>query len=196
METMYNKYANEYEINVDREEVLKQMCKTNLKMNEAIDAGDTKGYKDLSYVFDQLRKSGKFTEVQNKEKEERYLDTIGELVALAEQHGGAIKNNLPDPDEYPQDKIDFAIKDMKAYTYNLVAGESHLQDMIEAFIQKYEAAVAAEEDFGNDLVLSEADEHKQSLTQEEAEEYQTFLENEIAADAEALLERFGDDNES
>ena len=189
---MYNRYANEYEMNVDREEVLKKMCKTSLKMDEALDAGDVSGYKNLASVFDQLRKSGKFTEAQNKEKQEKYLDTIGELVALAEKHGGAIKDNLPDPDEYPQDKIDFTIKDMKAYTYSLVAGEPHMQDLIETFIQKYEKAEEAEQQLGDDLILSEEDELKQAVTQEEAEEYQQFLENEIAADAEALLAELGE----
>ena len=196
METTYNRYANEYEINVDREEVLKKMCKTSLKMDEAIDAGDVKGYKDLSYVFDQLRKSGKFTEAQNKEEKQQYLDTIGELVALAEQHGGKIINNLPDPDEYPQDKIDFSIKDMKAYTYSLVAGEPHMQDLIESFIQKYEAAEAAEAEFGKDLVLNKEDEYANEATFDEELEYQRFLEEEIAADAEALLAEIGGDDES
>ena len=195
METLYNEYASEYDLNIDRKEVLKKMCRTSLKMDETLDAGDVAGYQKLSGVFDTLRKSGKFTEVQNKEEKVKYLDTIGELVALAEKHGGKIISNLPDPDEYPQDKIDFTIKDMKAYTYNLVAGESHLQDMIEAFIQKYEAAEAAEAQFGQDLILSEEDEHKQSVTQEEAEQYQQFLEDEIAADAEALLAEFGGDED-
>ena len=136
METMYNRYANEYEINVDREEVLKKMCKTSLKMDEAIDAGDTKSYKELAGVFDQLRKGGKFTEAQNKEKEEKYLDTIGELVRICEEHGGPIANNLPDPDKYPQDTIDYSIKDLKAYNFSLFSGEPHILDMMEAFMEK------------------------------------------------------------
>ena len=196
METMYNKYANEYDLNVDREEVLKKMCKTSLKMDEALDAGDVTGYKNLAAVFDQLRKSGKFTEAQNKEERTKYLDTIGELVALAEKAKGPIKNELPDPDAYPQDKIDFTIKDLKAYTYSLVAGEPHMQDLIESFITKYEKAEQADADFGKDLIISEEQEEKNALTQDEAIEYQKFLENEIAADAEALLAEFGDTNES
>lgn len=195
METTYNKYANEFDLNVDREEVLKKICKTSLKMDECLDAGDINGAKNLAGILDQLRKSGKFTEAQNKEERTKYLDTIGELVALAEQHGGPIANNLPDPDEYPQDKIDFTIKDMKAYTYSLVANEPHMQEMIETFIQKYEKAEEAEKEFGQDLILSSEDEAKQEATQEEQVEYQQFLENEIAADAEALLAEFGDNNE-
>lgn len=198
METMYQKYANEYEMNVDREEILKKMCKTSLKMDDCLDAGDVASYQKLSTVFEAQRKSGKFTEAQNKEKEERYLDTIGELVRLCEEAKGPIANNLPDPDEYPQDKIDFTIKDLKAYTYSLVAGEPHMQDLIETFIEKYEKAEAAETDIMEEnFVLSDEDAMKDMLTDEEAMEYQDFLEEEIAADAEALLaELEGDKNVS
>lgn len=193
METMYNRYANEYELNVDREEVLKKMCKTSLKMDESLDAGDVTGYKNLAAVFDQLRKSGKFTEAQNKEEKVKYLDTIGELVALAEKHGGPIVNNLPDPDDYPQDKIDYTIKDMKAYTYSLVAGEPHMQDLIESFIDKYEKAIEADQEFDVGLITSEEEELAQATTQEEAIEFEQFKASQIEADAEALLAEFGDD---
>ena len=193
METMYNRYANEYELNVDREEVLKKMCKTSLKMDESLDAGDVTGYKNLAAVFDQLRKSGKFTEAQNKEEKVKYLDTIGELVALAEKHGGPIINNLPDPDDYPQDKIDYTIKDMKAYTYSLVAGEPHMQDLIESFIDKYEKAIEADQEFDTGLITSEEEELAQATTQEEAIEFEQFKASQIEADAEALLAEFGDD---
>ena len=71
-----------------------------------------------------------------------------------------------------------------------------MQDMIEAFIKKYEQAEEAEKKFGEELVISEEQEHADALTQDEAIEYQHFLESEIAADAEALLAEFGDDNES
>ena len=196
METMYNRYANEYEMNVDREEILKKMCKTSLKMDEYLDAGDVASYQKLSTVFEAQRKSGKFTEAQNKEKEEKYLDTIGELVRLCEEHGGPIINNLPDPDEYPQDKIDFSIKDMKAYNRSLVAEEPHMEDLIESFIKKYEEAQEAEEKFGNDFILTKEDEQAQELTDDEANEYLQFLENEIEADAEALLAAFDDNNET
>ena len=198
METMYQKYATEYEMNVDREEILKKMCKTSLKMDDCLDAGDVASYQKLSTVFEAQRKSGKFTEAQNKEKEERYLDTIGELVRLCEEAKGPIANNLPDPDEYPQDKIDLTIKDLKAYTYSLVAGEPHMQDLIETFIEKYEKAEAAESDIMEEkFILSDEDAMKDMLTDEEALEYQNFLEEEITADAEALLaELEGDKNVS
>jgi len=51
-----------------RIDTLKMICKTSLKMNEAIDSGDIDAYQKLSRVYDSLMKSAKFTEAQNKDK--------------------------------------------------------------------------------------------------------------------------------
>lgn len=171
METTYNKYSQEYDLNVDREEVLKKMCKTSLKMDEALDAGDVTGYKNLAAVFDQLRKSGKFTEAQNKEDRQQVLSSIGELVALCEQEGGII-HALPqyDPDQYPQDKIDFTLKDLKSYTYSLVSNELGLGDLIESYIEKLEQAEGDSVDINAGLITSAEEEANDELTDEEAEE--------------------------
>ena len=187
METMYNKYSQEYDLNIDREEVLKKMCKTSLKMDEALDAGDVTGYKNLAAVFDQLRKSGKFTEAQNKEDRQQVLSSIGELVALCEKEGGII-HNLPefDPDQYPQDKIDFTLRDLKSYTYSLVTNELGLGDLIESYVEKLEQAENDSVDINAGLVTSAEEESDNELTDEEAEEWQGFLENEIEAEAEML----------
>lgn len=190
METMYSKYAQEYELNTDREEVLKQICKTSLKMNECLDVGDLTGYKNLATVFDQLRKGGKFTEAQNKEDRQQVLSSIGELVQLCEQEGGIIPN-LPqfDPDQYPQDKIDFTIKDLKAYNYALVSEELGLGDLIESYIEKLEKAENSEIDLNAGLVTSAEEADKDNLTEEEFEEWGNFIDNEVEAEAE-MLEKF------
>ena len=190
METMYSKYAQEYELNTDREEVLKQICKTSLKMNECLDVGDLTGYKNLATVFDQLRKGGKFTEAQNKEDRQQVLSSIGELVQLCEQEGGIIPN-LPqfDPDQYPQDKIDFTIKDLKAYNYALVSEELGLGDLIESYIEKLEKAENSEIDLNAVLVTSAEEADKDNLTEEEFEEWGNFIDNEVEAEAE-MLEKF------
>ena len=190
METMYGKYSQEYDLNVDREEVLKKMCKTSLKMDEALDAGDVTAYKNLATVFDQLRKSGKFTEAQNKDDKQQVLSSIGELVALCEQEGGIIAA-LPqyDPDQYPQDKIDFTLRDLKAYTYSLVSNELGLGDLIESYIEKLEKSEEESVDLNAGLVTSAEEAASEELTENEAEEWQGFLENEVEAEAE-MLERF------
>lgn len=171
METMYNKYSQEYELNVDREEVLKKMCKTSLKMDESLDVGDITGYKNLSTVFDQLRKSGKFTEAQNKEDHQQVLSSIGELVQLCEQEGGIIAA-LPqfDPDQYPQDKIDFTLRDLKSYTYSLVSNELGLGDLIESYIEKLEHSEEDSADINKGLIISAEELNKEVLTDDEAEQ--------------------------
>lgn len=192
METMYKKYADEYELNTDREEVLKKMCKTSLKMDESLDTGDVNGYKSLATVFDQLRKSGKFTEAQNKEGTTRYLDSVGELIALCEKEGGPIPN-LPDPDDYPQDKVDFTLRDLKAYNYNLITNELGLGDLIESYIEKLEKAeTSGDIDLDEGLVTSAEELAQEELTNDEAEEFQHFLDSEIEKDAQMLLDSLGE----
>lgn len=169
---MYNKYAQEYDLNVDREEVLKKMCKTSLKMDEALDQNSITEYKNLAAVFDQLRKSGKFTEAQNKEDRQEVLSSIGELVALCEKEGGIIPS-LPqfDPDQYPQDKVDFTLRDLKSYTYSLVTNELGLGDLIESYIEKLEKAEEEDaDDLERGLVTSAEEASEEELTDEEAEE--------------------------
>jgi hypothetical protein len=186
MEDTYTKYANEYELNVDRELTLKQICKLELKMDQALDVGDASTYKSLQSSYDALRKSAKFTEAQNKEGQTRYLDSIGELVALCEKEGGIIPQ-IPLPDDYPEDKIDFCIKDMKQYNYNLVTKELGLGNLIESYIEKLEQQEkdkAASEDMMNDnFILSAEDEEANAITDQEAEDFYQYLESEIEEEA-------------
>jgi len=193
MEETYTKYANEYELNVDRELTLKQICKLELKMDQALDVGDTGAYKSLQQSYDALRKSSKFTEVQNKEGQTRYLDSIGELVQFCEREGGLI-DQLPDPDEYPEDKIDFTIKDMKAYIRNLVTNELGLGDLIESYVKKLEDAEREKEkslDAG--LYTSIEEELADQVTPQEEIEFQEYLDNEVEEEAARLLEMLGGD---
>lgn len=137
MEREYQEYANQYELSVDREKILRNICKISLKMDEALDIDDTKTFKDLSAVYESFRKSGKFTEAQKQVEEQRDIDSIGELVAFVEKEGGAIPC-YQDPIKYPQDIIDFTIRDMKHYVDKLVREELGLSDLIESFIEKAE----------------------------------------------------------
>jgi hypothetical protein len=186
MEDMYTRYASEYELNVDREETLKQICKLALKMDQALDLGDASTYKSLQTSYDSLRKSAKFTEAQNKEEQTRYLDSIGELVRLCEKKGGIIPQ-IPCPDDYPEDKIDFCIKDMKQYNYNLVTKELGLGNLIESYIEKLEQAEKDKEQqdlmMDTSFVLSAEDEEKEAVTDQEAEDFYQYLENELEEEA-------------
>lgn len=178
---MYSKYANEYELNVDREETLKQICKLALKMDQALDIGDASTYKSLQTSYDSLRRSAKFTEAQNKEDTSRYLDSIGELVRFCEKEGGAIEQ-IPYPDDYPQDDIDYAIKNMKSYYYDLVINELGLGNMIEAYIKRLEKSEDDEVDSDSSMITSaeEAEAYASDLEAQEFAESLDNIEDEIA----------------
>lgn len=193
---MYNSYDSDYVLNtIDRKETVKQICRTRIKANEALEIGDINSYKSLSQVEAELRKTGKFTEAQKQEEKTKTLDTIGELALLCEENGGIIPIPEIDPDEYPQDKIDFTIKDLKNYTYNLATNELNLGSMIESYIKQLEQQqkVQEEESLDAGLYTSIEEELEDELTEQEALEYQDYLENEVEAEAARLAELLGGD---
>lgn len=137
MESLYDRYAQEYELNTDREETLKKICKTSLKMDKALDAGDMMAFQKLSSSFESLRRSGRFTEAQQSE-ERREIDSVGEMVRLVEREGGPIPPLEKMGIEYSEDKVDFTIRDFKRFTRHLVSTELGLGDLIESYVSKLE----------------------------------------------------------
>lgn len=184
MEKLYDEYAASYDLTTDRKDSLKKICKTSLKMDQAIDVGDTQDYKNLATVYEQLRKSSRLTEVQNTEEEVRELDSIGELVKFVERKGGIIpqKNN---PIEVPQDKLDFTIRDIKNYLRRLVVDEQGLGDIIESFIEKSQNQKT---ETAEDILSSSFEEDY--ITQEDAEEFQNFQLQQIEEESQRLIEEF------
>ena len=184
LENTYQKYASEYELNVDREESLIQICKVNLKMDKALDVEDYQGYQKLANVFDQMRKAAKFTEAQNKEEQTRDIDSLGELVAFVEREGGIIPQ-YDDPIEYPQDKVDFTIKDMKNYVNRLVREELGLGDLIESYIENLKKK---KDNSVEEIMNSSFDEADNELTHEEERSFTDFYMEEIEKDSLRLAE--------
>lgn len=133
---MYQAYADEYELNVDRENTLRQICKTSVKMDQALENDDISTYKSLAQAQDQLRKSAKFTEMQNKEGiNADAVSSIGQLVAMIEKAGSIIRQK-DFPDLYEQDIVDKTIEDTQRYLSTLVKNEMGLGDLIESYIEK------------------------------------------------------------
>lgn len=188
MEELYQKYAADYELSTDREQVLKNICKTDLKMNQALDVGDIKTFKDLQGANDMLRKSGRFTDSQKQEEKKRDIDSIGELVAFVESKGGIIPRK-DDPINAPQDKIDFIINDMKNYTDNLVKNELGLGNLIESYIKKLEEnkTKSVEEIIAEGIRTDEDN----AVTDEEAADFQQFQIEEREEEAKRLAEQYG-----
>lgn len=188
LERLYNEYAAENELNTDRRETLKKICKTSLKMDQAIDVGDTMDYTKLSNVYEQLRKSAKFTEAQNKEEEVRDIDSIGELVAFVEQKGGIIGKQF-DPINDPQDKVDFCIRDIKNYLRRLVVDEQGLGDLIESFIEKSEnqKSETMEDILATDFKAEE------DARKDKYQDYEEFKIQQIEEEGQKLIQEFAQD---
>lgn len=195
MEEMYQKYCGEFEIGVDRETVLISMCKTSINMQRCLDSGDAANAQKFSSVFDQLRKSGAFTEAQKKEEKNHYLDSLGELVAVVEREGGVIPKFDYEFEVNP-DKVDLTLKDMQSYTYNLVKNEMGLGDLIESYIQKLEAQMEEEKkkNLSEGLITSKAEE-QQLQNDEYADDWLNNLEDSVAADADEFYAKIGNDED-
>lgn len=138
LEKTYTDMMKSFDIqDADTKNTLIVLCKTYLKMNEAIDMGDAETYLKFSRAYDSLRKSSKFTAAQNKEEKGDFVDCIGAMVAYCEKEGGRIpRHDL----SINHDIVDVVIKDMKDYTRSLVYQDTALAQQIENYIRKREAA--------------------------------------------------------
>lgn len=149
LEQFYNEMMESFDIQgAARIDTLKMICKTSLKMNQAIDCGDIETYQKLSRVYDSMMKSAKFTAAQNKDEQGEFVDSIGELVALCEKEG-FIPRYCTD---IPQDKVDKTLDDMNKYVYKLVTQDMGLGQQIEDAIKKIEIQKQMERDAENENI--------------------------------------------
>lgn len=144
LEKKYTEMMDSFDIqDADSKNSLIFICKTYLKMNQAIDCGDVEGYQKLSRVYDALRKSAKFTAAQNKEEKHDFVDSIGQLVAYCQKQGGKIPRYEI---KAPKDIVDKVIQDMKDYTKTLIYEDTALARQIQDYIKEAKAATAAKRD--------------------------------------------------
>jgi len=138
LEKLYKDFMDSFDIQgAARIDTLEKICKTSLKMDQAIDAGDVDSYQKLSRVYDALMKAGKFTEAQRKEEKTGEFDSVGQIVYFAEKEGGKIPRHVIDT---PLDIVDKAIDDLKKYNRDLVVNDPSLSQMLEMFIKRRENA--------------------------------------------------------
>lgn len=144
LEQKYNEMCESFDIqDSDTIGTLILICKTYLKMNQAIDIGDVDGYQKLSRTYNELRKSAKFTAAQNKQEKGEFVDSVGQMVAYCEKEGGKIPRFKID---YPLDIVDKVISDMKEYTRDLIREDAALNRQIEEYIQNRKAAESKKRD--------------------------------------------------
>lgn len=138
LERKYNEMMNSFDIqDSDTIGTLILICKTYLKMNQAIDCGDLEGYQKLARTYDTLRKSAKFTAAQNKEEKGDFVDSVGQMVAYCEKEGGKIPKFEIKAD---LDIVDKVIRDLKEYNRTLIYEDTALARQIEEYLKKKEIA--------------------------------------------------------
>ena len=148
------------------------ICKTNLKMNQALDQGDLDGFQKLSRVSESLRKSAKFTAAQKKDEKTDFVDCVGEIVAICEKQGFIPRFAT----DIPQDKVDATLKDMNDYVKKLVTQDLGFGQQIEDALKKIQIQKEMEESFDQDVELDDND----------FEEYHNAIEEQKQLDEEEL----------
>ena len=174
LEKLYKQFMSSFDIQgAARIDTLKMICKTSLKMNEAIDSGDIDTYQKLNRVYDSMMKSAKFTEAQNKQKDGDAIDSASAIVDFVQAHAGQIPKYECNE---PLDIVDKIIVDLKAYTKSLIYEDKSLAQEIEKFLQDKRISEQmrrdkknAEEQGLNDVELQDEDyvQFKQLHTQME-----------------------------
>ncbi len=184
LEKKYEEFMNSFDIQgAARIDTVKMICKTSLKMNQAIDAGDVDTYQKLSRVYDAMLKSGRFTEAQiKKDGDSDFLSSVGEMVAYCEEHGGQIDKFQITED---RDAADTVLRDNKSYLRSLVYEDKALAQEIEQYLKNKEIAEQMKRD-KEEAKLRGLD--KRELTEEDYIEYAEMLEDRKAEDAKIEVE--------
>lgn len=189
LERKYNEMMNSFDIqDSDTTGTLILICKTYLKMNQAIDCGDVSGYNTLSRVYDTLRKSAKFTAAQNKEIKSDYVDSVGELVAICEKEGFIPRFAT----DIPQDKVDITLRDMNNYVQKLVTQDLGFGQQIEDSLKKLQLQKEMREQ--EDDYDFDDDDEANELKDKNYEEYFEEIQEQKQKDAKVVFGEGEEDN--
>ena len=190
LQTKYEEMMRSFDIqDADSKNTLMFICKTYLKMDEAIDIGDVESYQKLSRVYDQLRKSMKVTAAQKKEEDNQFIDSVGQLVAFCQKNGHMIPEFQI---KAPRDIVDKVIDDMKEYNRTLIYEDKALARQIEDYIK--EARVAAEKKKDRDAAKAKGQDYY-TITDQDILDYKDFLRGE-KEETEKEMEGGSNNNES
>lgn len=182
LEKDYQNMMNSFDIqDADTINTLILICKTNLKINQALDANDIEGFQKLSRVSESLRKSAKFTAAQNKEQKNDYVDSVGELVSMCEKDG-FIPRYVTD---VPQDKVDLTLKDMKSYLYKLVTQDLGFGQQIEDALKKIQLQKEMEQNESNPITSQEEELDQETLIDQDYEEFYNSVQQQKQQDQES-----------
>lgn len=170
LEQKYNDFVDSFDIqNASRDDTLQFICKTSLKMNQALDSGDIDSYQKLARVYDAQMKAAKFTEAQKKEDKAAEFGCYGQIVAFCEAVEGFIPRLETKTD---RDIADKDLHDMKNWTQELIEQDPAVFKQIEQYIKKREIAEEQEKDQAE--AIANGDE-QYILTDQDLADYEASL---------------------
>ena len=190
LEEQYIDYEKSFDLhNADLIRGTKELCKLDLKGDQALDTGDFDSYSKIARAKDTLRKSLKFTEAQRKEDKESEFSCYGQIVSFAEENND--EDYIPNIDlSVDRDMVDIDIRDMKNYTKTLIEDDPAVFKMIEQYIKKREILAEQERDAEG---LEDGEVYE--LSDEEMSEYNQNIEQQRAEDDHYEKEEEEDDDE-
>lgn len=200
LEQLYEEMMNSYDIQAAGDiNTLKIACKCSLKANQLLDLGDIEGAQKATKMYDNLMKSGKWTAAQIKSENEDLVDSVGELVLICEKDGFIPKYYAAGPQDY----VDRTIEDLQKYTFDLIQGETNLNEIIETAFKMLqdeqerikEAAESEQNEEENfEDKLFDYDNSSKIIGYDEYNEF-ADLEEELKAEDELLLKSFLEEEE-
>lgn len=171
LEKFYEEMMQSYDIQTAGHiDTLKHICKSSLRANQLIDAGDIEGYQKMTKVYNDLMKAGHFTAAQNKTETGDFVDSVSELVAICEKEGFIPRYYVTEPN----DKVDENLRDMQRYTKVLITQETNLGTLIEQAIKRIEQQEKEEQEM-NETDIFDPEAVERELRPEDYEEFSDFL---------------------
>lgn len=181
LEEMYREYEKSFGLhNADLIRGTIQLCKLDLKGNQALDSGDMESYSKIARASDALRKSLKFTEAQRKEERNDSFRCYCKIVEFAEEFNDE-EYIHPIDLKVDRDMVDRDIRDMKNFSQQLIKDDPAVFKMIEQYIKKMEALKQQEQDEAE--ALARGEKHI-TLTDQDLIDYREHEEEQREEDAE------------
>jgi hypothetical protein len=180
LEKSWNEYEKSFDLhNADLINGTKQLCKLELKGNQALDTGDIDSYSKIARASDALRKSLKFTEAQRKEERQEDFNCYGQIVAFAEKEND---EDFIRPIDLSVDRdiVDKDIRNIKQYTKTLIEDDPAVFKLIEQYIKKRDTLAQQEKQKAEEELTGE----QYELTDTDLKDYTDAIEEQKQLDRE------------
>lgn len=117
-------------------DAIKKACRISVELDKAIEAGDSKGIKELSSAYSAFTKTAQIDTVIEASNNE-VIATVADLADYIEQCGGKFHYY----DNVERDIVDKTINDIKEYNRKLVLDATGLDATLETIMESYHRQV-------------------------------------------------------